>query len=104
MEKAMPRQVEKPVIARMSSKLPAAISRVGIPWTTTQRRYYSVGRTLKNIIRTLQDEDTDGGPAHLQDVLHNVFVIEEVFMVSKEVLETLDGSSHHSVSRGSFDS
>lgn len=30
-EKAIPRQVEKPVMARMSSKLPAAISRVGIP-------------------------------------------------------------------------
>lgn len=30
-EKAIPRQVEKPVMARISSKLPAAISRVGIP-------------------------------------------------------------------------
>lgn len=29
--KAMPRQVVKPVMARMSSKLPAAISSVGTP-------------------------------------------------------------------------
>lgn len=31
LEKEMPRQVEKPVMARTSSKLPAAISSVGIP-------------------------------------------------------------------------
>lgn len=33
-EKAIPRQVLKPVIARMSSMLPAAISKVGTPFST----------------------------------------------------------------------
>lgn len=36
-EKAIPRHVEKPVMARMSSKLPAAISSVGIP--CSQKKY-----------------------------------------------------------------
>lgn len=33
-EKAIPKQVLKPVIAKMSSKLPAAISKVGMPLST----------------------------------------------------------------------
>lgn len=33
-EKAIPRQVLKPVIARMSSMLPAAMSKVGTPFST----------------------------------------------------------------------
>lgn len=33
-EKAMPKHVLKPVIARMSSKLPAAMSKVGMPFST----------------------------------------------------------------------
>lgn len=43
-EKAIPRQVENPVMARISSKLPAAISNVGIPL-----KHNIVRRTSQNI-------------------------------------------------------
>lgn len=39
--KAMPRQAVKPVMARTSSKLPAAISKVGMPCSTPKPSFWS---------------------------------------------------------------
>lgn len=39
--KAMPRQAVNPVMARMSSKLPAAISKVGMPCSTPKPSFWS---------------------------------------------------------------